>query len=146
MTYLLNTDGTVIHVTQEVKGMGFASNNLGDVIGMKMELDQEAVAGVLWTYDGAAIEIAIEDADVDLVSMNDLREIVGNKEPLDDTDYERKPFLWTADQGLVHLSMLVDPSEWKFDEAISINNAGEILLYAHKNKEKALLLLTPKSY
>jgi hypothetical protein len=128
------------YITQAI-----AMNRQGDVAGMLIPIDEESgyLIPILWTADGKEIRLKGLGNSSFVAAINDQRQIVGS------LFHEFKgptAFLWTETEGVIDLNSQIDRRlGWTLDEAIAINNRGQILVEAHKGAlSERLLLLTPK--
>lgn len=147
---ILSQDQTVRYLPEieNYSIAGLALNNAGDVVGYKQFNPQDysisRQIGMIWTHDGKQFEVAIDNADVQFVDINDQGNALGN---IDQPCYQKHmgPFVWTEEEGRIQLQPFVNKRGWEITEAISINNRGQILLsgYHKKSFEEHLFLLTP---
>jgi hypothetical protein len=137
-----------------------AMNNLGDVVGLeylfKPYIDpdrdsvmvhrglqhltaEEGASVFIWLHDGGRIRVGGPKDSLHPISLNDRLELVGKKI----RNRQSAAFLWTQQAGLTDLNTIVQ-SRWWLEEALAINNRGQILAVGTNSKgQTQLLLLTP---
>lgn len=126
----------------------YAINNVGDVI------TSEAIFGntvSIINLAGGQDEVNSEHP-IELVDINDQKQAVGHEATnFEDTvggvSYDAKAVIWDSQHGLQDLNKLVDPVlGLSLEEAVSINNRGQILVNGFSaDKRPVVLLLTPQS-
>ena len=124
---------------------GYAINNLGTVVGVAASLAEHSDVPFLYSDANGTQEIGDFGGRAYAIDVNAVAEVVGNWEPTSGT---RKPWVWSAHQGVRLLNDAIDPGlGLSVRRAHAINNAGEILCDAYDaNSELVTLLLTPTSY
>lgn len=124
----------------------FDINSNGYIVGSK---DDQAV---LW-HNGSQIGLGtMAGVDADALSsanaINDAGQVVGW---IGGNGFERRPFLWTAEGGMVDINSLIDPNDplkslVTFDSVLDINNLGQIVggaLIQRNGTEWHAYMLTP---
>jgi len=114
-----------------------ALNNGGDVLGI-VGKDDAALFWMVWTHGGRQIKLQ-SSAKVDLIALNDRLELVGRKAD--------RAIFWSQSTGWVDLNDRIDRATgWILQDAIAINETGQILAIAHTATDRdsqTLILLTP---
>ncbi|WP_395088024.1 hypothetical protein [Armatimonas sp.] len=132
-----------------------AINERGDIIGA---LGEKSATGYLW-QKGNFREFgnpiyAGEIAYLSPVALNELAEVVGNAGLLPPTDNKHQstapwssPFVWQQGRTTLLDGRIAQQGKWVPDEALGINDRGEILIRSHeqgKTYPSHLLILTPR--
>lgn len=121
-------------------------NNHGAVVGSKND------QAIIWR-DGLAFNLGtLAGVEPDALSsanaINDAGQVVGW---IGGNGLERRPFLWTAESGMVDIDSLIDPNDplrslVSFDSVLDINNKGEIVggaLFRRNGVEWHAYMLAP---
>jgi probable HAF family extracellular repeat protein len=128
--------GSALGVSGDGRAAGYASNIAG-------------THAVLWQNDTAhtAIDLGTlpDDTDAQASGVNTSGQVVGTSfSPVSTLARTARGFLF-ADGGLNDLAALIDVADgpWTIDQAIGINNAGQIIAVGTQNGQRVPLLLNP---
>lgn len=122
-------------------------NNLGDLLAIYSEDGMNGI-GFLISAEGERFVIQQDHVSLEVKKMNDRREVVGTKHVRDENLPKRDPraFFWSPVEGIIDLNDVVASADWVLEEAITINNRGQILTLAKTKENKDIfLLLTPEN-
>lgn len=139
-------NGKIVREVKESRGywpMAVTLNNHGDAVGewhyLQDDEDREEILpiAVIWPHKGREIRLSEEGQYLEVADINDRLEVVGQDRSV---ERQRKAFLWSPDEGLIYLRDRVSPGDLVLEDALAINQNGQILAVAQND---VLLLLTP---
>jgi uncharacterized membrane protein len=120
-------------------------NNHGDVVGELHDArdtdDETPPVALIWHHDGSKIQLSQKGQYLEVADINDQLEVVGQDRSVEG---QRVAFVWSTEEGLVYLKDRIS-SDWVLEDALAINEKGQILAVGHLSgeAEDVLVLLTP---
>jgi probable HAF family extracellular repeat protein len=119
-------------------------NDLGQTVGMSYDGSVIQQTAVLWQNDAAHSVVSLGMLPGDTMSFANDINTAGQVVGVSAVGSLQRAFLWQSGT-MVDLATLVDPADgtWSISQALSINNAGQIVAFGSSNGVTSAILLTP---